>query len=531
MKITFISGQEVSLGTSFLLFSKKIVMNELNQPLLAIIKNVAKTKNLSIEEVVFCLKTALEQAYKKHLNSVNVEVNINFDKGIINVEQLFNVVSDENEDYDDFLEIPLQAANKINSSLQLGDVLRKPIPLKNISSDLINKMIAIFNQKISETNFKAVMSEFSSEVGEVIEAKVEDIDTNKEGGLKGYIINLETTKGYISKRELSKGERLEIGKKYLFVIKEIQRQASLWPITLSRSDTRLLQFLLTSNTPEIENGTIVIKKIERSPGVKSKIAVISNDPAVDPVAAILGPKGEKIRGISEEFNGEIIDIVFWNEDKLKFLINAILPAEVIGYNILQDDERDTSIEVVVPANQIANVFGFKGVNIRLISNLTGWNSVDVYSEKDASEANIKFTRLSFEPEGLFGIKKRREKIISNDATDKVFYTSKDNVIDDEIIVDLAKDLMVDNKQKQPEQVAKQVVEKSQLEKQVTPKEKEKVQPKAKVHSNSHSKKPAKPNQIFSITVDASDKNLKKDQVDNNQTNPQTKQTFDSFDDL
>ncbi|ARQ43517.1 transcription termination/antitermination protein NusA [Mycoplasmoides pneumoniae] len=535
--------------------------NHFTNPLLQLIKNVAETKNLAIDDVVLCLKTTLEQTYKKHLNYVNVEVNIDFNKGLMQIEQLFDVVDDNNEDYDDFLEMPLSEAKKLNPNLEVGGVLRKPVSLKDIKGDLISKMVLLFNQKINETAFKTVMSDFINEVGQVIEARVEDIDTNKDGGLKGYIVNLETTKGYMPKRELSKGEKLDIGKKYLFVIKEIQKQSSMWPITLSRSDSRLLEFLLNSNTPEIANGTIEIKKMERSPGTKSKVAVISKDPVVDPIAAILGPKGERIRGISEEFNGEIIDIVIWNEDKLKFLVNAVLPAEVVGYNILQDDERDTSIEIVVPANQIANVFGFKGINIRLISNLTGWSSVDVYTEKDAAEQGIEYTRVNFQPQGIFGIKKRRDKISNNPrnnnqqlASDKVFYTSKANVVDDEIIVDLAKQAEAKRvKQIKQEATKPELQLQQELNLEATPKvaaptptpapqptpaptKVEPVPPPVSVTPKPIPKvnkpKPVvKPKSVFSITVEADDSKTKPEKSSAKTNTPQTKQTFDNFDDL
>lgn len=360
------------------------------------ITELCSTKNISSNDIVTILSDSIKKALLKEDPEIRLDVSINLELGTLKISRLLKIVEQETDDFDDINEITLDEARKILPNAKIGDEFYKEISLANkndISKQTVQYILQLFKQKITELTNKTVVAEWLPRVGEVIFAEVEKKD-DRNGS---YIINLETTSGYLQRSETIRGENLQPGKKYWFVIKEAKEQSRGWPIILSRADERLLQYLLTTNIPEIEDKTIEIKKIVRATGQKSKVAVISNKKGFDPIGAIIGKNGDKIKFISSQINNELIDVLIWSDDEKQTVVNAIYPIPVVGINIIENSDREKSMEIFVSNENLPNVIGRNGINVKLLAKLIGWN-IDIKSVSQATEENIEIQKINYIPQ-------------------------------------------------------------------------------------------------------------------------------------
>lgn len=371
---------------------------------IAAINELVAKKNLAAKDITEILAESIKKALMKEDPLIKVDVDIDLEKGTLSIYHLLKIVKDDNDDFDDINEILLSDAIKINPKAAVDEYYRKEISLldrSGISKSMVQYILQLFKQRLAELSNKTIAQEWSPRIGEVIFAEVEKNDEHNGS----YIINLETTSGYLQRNETIKGEVLQPGKKYWFVIKNVKEQSRGWPILLSRSDGDLLKHLLMTNIPEVQDGTIEVKAIARLAGQKSKVAVISHKQGFDPVGAIIGQGGEKIKNISSQIRNEMIDVLIWNEDPKQIIVNAIAPVEVVGINIVEDSEREKSMEVIVEDQYLPNVIGRAGINVKLLAQLTGWN-IDIKSISQAKEEQISYEPLSLSPEGITNTNRR-----------------------------------------------------------------------------------------------------------------------------
>lgn len=431
---------------------------------IAAINELAAKKKLAAKDITEILSESIKKALMKEDPLIKIDVDINLEKGALNIFHLLKIVKDDIDDFDDINEIFLSDAIKTNPKATVDDYYRKEISLldrNGISKSMVQYILQLFKQRLAELSNKTIAQEWSPRIGEVIFAEVEKNDEHNGS----YIINLETTSGYLQRSETIKGEVLHPGKKYWFVIKNVKEQSRGWPILLSRSDGGLLNHLLKTNIPEVQDGTIEVKAIARLAGLKSKVAVISHKQGFDPVGAIIGQGGEKIKSISSQIRNEMIDVLIWNEDPKQIVVNAIAPVEVVGINIVEDSEREKSMEVIVEDQYLPNVIGRAGINVKLLAQLTGWN-IDIKSISQAKEEQISYEPLKLSPEGITNnnrrsrfTKRQQQNNISNNSDQRnwsrpsVSFTTK--IADaNEIVVDLE----VPNKPKENKQHEKRDVE-------------------------------------------------------------------------
>lgn len=431
---------------------------------IAAINELAAKKKLAAKDITEILSESIKKALMKEDPLIKIDVDINLEKGALNIFHLLKIVKDDSDDFDDINEIFLSDAIKTNPKATVDDYYRKEISLldrNGISKSMVQYILQLFKQRLAELSNKTIAQEWSPRIGEVIFAEVEKNDEHNGS----YIINLETTSGYLQRSETIKGEVLHPGKKYWFVIKNVKEQSRGWPILLSRSDGGLLNHLLKTNIPEVQDGTIEVKAIARLAGLKSKVAVISHKQGFDPVGAIIGQGGEKIKSISSQIRNEMIDVLIWNEDPKQIVVNAIAPVEVVGINIVEDSEREKSMEVIVEDQYLPNVIGRAGINVKLLAQLTGWN-IDIKSISQAKEEQISYEPLKLSPEGITNnnrrsrfTKRQQQSNISNNSDQRnwsrpsVSFTTK--IADaNEIVVDLE----VPNKPKENKQHEKRDVE-------------------------------------------------------------------------
>lgn len=409
------------------------------------LESLAVEKQITSSEIATVLKESIIKAYTKDDPDYRLEVNIDLTSGNIALFHLLKVVQQETEDFDDIHEILLEDAMKMPANAKFDDYVKKEIAFTSISKNTVRYILQIFKQRVTELSNKKIIEEWAPKVGQVIFAEYE-----KQEERGGGIVDLVTTKGLLDRHNTLKGEVLKPGEKYWFAIKSVAHQSHGWPIILSRTDGAILKHMLVENIPEIADGTIEIKNITRMAGQKSKVAVISNNPEFDPIGAIVGKQGEKIKMISKVLYGEIIDILVWSEDPRQIVVNAIAPVRVLGINIVEDSEREKSMEVIVDDDYLPNVIGRAGINVKLIARLTGWN-IDIKSVSQANEEGIEYARIDLIAQGQINslhrsriTRKKEGRIASVNSQRQAFPTRSTKAISyttkvanvDEIEVDL-----------------------------------------------------------------------------------------------
>ena len=368
-------------------------MNQLSKQLISAIKLIADEKKIPRDGVVDALKEAISKAYVKEYPEEIIDVDLNIDDEILKVSRQYTVVN-ESEELNDYCEISLQDAKdyykhlKIDKEVKLGDIVSQPIQLDKLPKKVVNHIMQIFKQRITVEANNEIFNEWKDRVGEIINAEVEKDD-------HGIFVNLENGQyGFMSMRDGIPGERLIPGHKYNFLIKEVKQQSSGWPIILSRADERLVKELLTLEVPEIQEKLIEIVDIARVPGFKTKVALISHQPGVEPCGSVIGAHGSRIQAISSAISGERIEVIEYSDNFESYLIDICSPAVIKGYKVVseQTDEHKKQLIIIVPGDQLALLIGKKGQNIQLVAKLLKAD-IDVKTPEDAKYEDIQYNHL------------------------------------------------------------------------------------------------------------------------------------------
>lgn len=384
---------------------------------------IATDKEIDQDKVIDILKSSLEKAYLKENPDSHPLIEINEKKKEIRLFEVKTVVNKSEDEIDDDIEIVLEEANKLKPNSKIGDSINIEIDLSSFEKRMAIHVLQIFQQKLNEVSNLKIYDEWQDKIGKVVRAEVERVE------LKYIEINLGTTMGVLLRSEQIPNEVLEPGKSYLFLIKDIKEQSRGWPIILSRSDEKFLDYLLRTNIPEIEQGIIEIKLISRIAGIKSKIALSSNDSNVDPIGTCVGVGGKRIKDISAMINNERIDIILYSDNPKQLLVNACSPEKIIGLEITNDDNDDEPyksgkiVTIVCNDEDLPKLIGRGGVNVKLLSRLTKW-SIDIVSLTMAVEDKIKYEDVSnlsiskFDNQGRFNNNffAKRNNNFSNNAS-------------------------------------------------------------------------------------------------------------------
>lgn len=351
---------------------------------------LAKEKDTSKENIVNILKIALEKSYLKENPDLDIEVVVDLEKESIKLFEKRIVVDKSEDEIDDDKEINIADAHELKKSYKLGDIVATEVNIDKFERRIASYFAQILTHNLNDISNSKVYEEWKDKVGNIIRAEVEKVDN------RSVEVNLGSTKGVVLKSEQIPGEELQPGQSYLFLIKEVkQQQTKGWPIILSRTDEGLLRFLLKSEISEIADGSIEIKRISRIVGYKTKVAITSRIQGIDAIGTAVGPKGERIKKISQMLNNERIDVILYDEDPKQFLVNACHPEKIVGVEITDDEDVPGSkiVTIVCPDDSLVKLIGKNGINVKLLSKLTGW-SIDVISEKFAIEDKIEYEDVS-----------------------------------------------------------------------------------------------------------------------------------------
>ncbi len=341
--------------------------------LLQIADAVAREKSIDRTIVIEAMADAIQKAARsRYGQETNVKVDIDPKTGEIKLQRLLEVVENV-EDYT--TQIPLDLARDKEQEAQIGDFISEPLPPMDFGRIAAQSAKQVIVQKVREAERDQQYDEFKDRVGEIVNGTVKRVEYGN------VIVDLGKGEAIIRRDETIPRETFRYGDRVRAYIYDVRREQRGPQIFLSRTHPQFMAKLFAMEVPEIYDGVIEIRSVARDPGSRAKIAVISNDSSIDPVGACVGMRGSRVQAVVGELQGEKIDIIPWSPDAASFIVNALQPAEVSKVVLDEDAER---IDVVVPDDQLSLAIGRRGQNVRLASQLTGWD-IDIMTEQEESE--------------------------------------------------------------------------------------------------------------------------------------------------
>ena len=334
---------------------------------------VAREKGIDIEIVLAAMADAIQKAAKARYGAENdIRVEINPKTGETRLLRAVEVVElVENDD----TQISLAIAQRENPDAQIGDEIIDELPPVEFGRIATQAAKQVIVQRVREAEREQQYEEFKDRVGEIINGVVKRVEYGN------VVLDLGRGEAVVRRDNLIPREVFRPGDRIRAYIQNVRREMRGPQIILSRSDPAFMAKLFGQEVPEIYDGVIEIRAVARDPGSRAKIAVISSDPGIDPVGACVGMRGSRVQAVVNELQGEKVDIIPWSEDAAAFIVNALAPAEVSKVVLDEDIQR---IEVVVPDEQLSLAIGRRGQNVRLASQLTGWD-IDIMTEAQESE--------------------------------------------------------------------------------------------------------------------------------------------------
>jgi len=343
--------------------------------ILQIAKAVAEEKSIDQRIVIEAMQEAIEKAAKaKYGQEHDIRARIDPATGEQTLWRVQTVVSDENFE-DEAKQLRLAEAKKIDATLTIGSELKEELPPFDFGRVAAQTAKQVITQKVRDAERERQYNEYKDRVGEVINGIVKRVEYGH------VIVDLGRAEGIIRRNDGIPRENFQPNDRVRAYLYKVSRELKGPQIFLSRAAPDFMRKLFAQEVPEVYEGVIQIKACARDPGSRAKIGVISNDSSIDPVGACVGMRGARVQAVVGELSGEKIDIIPWNNDAATFIVNALQPAEVSKV-VLDEDER--RVEVVVADDQFPLAIGRRGQNVRLASQLTGWQ-IDLITESSDSE--------------------------------------------------------------------------------------------------------------------------------------------------
>ena len=354
------------------------------QDLLLAIEALAQDKQIDREIVFESLEIAVAKIAKhKYGEEFNIVADIDRKNGAIHVKRLFSVIESPEsagEEYDPNTMLTVAQAKKYAKNPVVGDVVEDALPEPEFGRMAFQTAKQIMTTRVRDAEKGRQFEEFKDNIGDIVNGIVKRVEF---GSI--YVDINGKAEGYIKSTELIPGERLTVGDRVRALIMDVARSNTGPQIFLTRTHPMFMEKLFTQEVPEIYEGIIKIKSVARAPGSHAKIAVETSDPSIDAVGMTVGIKGTRIQPVINECHGEKIDVILYSEDPAVFIVNAMQPAKVAKIIV---DEDTRSAAVVVNEDQQSLAIGRRGQNVRLASQLTGWN-IDVMNEAEEQERRAK----------------------------------------------------------------------------------------------------------------------------------------------
>src|SRR5579884_3882097 len=344
--------------------------------LLQIVDAVAREKSIDRSIVLASMEDAMQKAARsRYGQETEVRAEINPKTGEIRFSRLLLVVEQvENE----ATQISLAEARKKNPAAQIGDWIAESLPPFDFGRIPAQSSKQVLVQKIREAERDKQYEVYKDRIGEIINGVVKRVEY---GNVVVDLGGAGAGEAVVRRDELIPREMFRPGDRIRAYVYDVRREQRGPQIFLSRTHPQFMAKLFAQEVPEIYDGIVEVKAVARDPGSRAKIAVVSRDSSVDPVGACVGMRGSRVQAVVNELQGEKIDIIPWSHDIATFVVNALAPAEVA--KVVLDEERER-IEVVVPDQQLSLAIGRRGQNVRLASQLTGWD-IDILTEQEESE--------------------------------------------------------------------------------------------------------------------------------------------------
>src|SRR5215211_4532609 len=345
--------------------------------LLQIADAVAREKAIDRGIVITAMEDAIAKAARSRYGSeTDVHAEINAKTGELRLSRHLLVVENvENTSS----QIALEDARRHNPAAQIGDTIADALPPLEYGRIAAQSAKQVIVQKVRDAERDRQYQEYKDRIGDVVNGAVKRVEYGN------VIVDLGRGEAIIRRDELIPRETFRPGDRIRAYLFDVRREARGPQIFLSRTHPQFMAKLFASEVPEIYDGIVSVQAVARDPGSRAKIAVISRDSSIDPVGACVGMRGSRVQAVVGELQGEKIDIIPWSPDQATFIVNALQPAEVV--KVVLDEEADR-IEVVVPDDQLSLAIGRRGQNVRLASQLTGWD-IDILTEAEESERRQK----------------------------------------------------------------------------------------------------------------------------------------------
>ncbi len=393
---------------------KRKVVNKVNtKEFKKAVALLCKEKGISEDVIYDAMELALTSAYKKNYNSLaNVRVEVNRDTGDIKVFSFktvvdraeeekyqkfsdidFSDINEEDEDddggeilpfiYDEKIHLTIEEARKIVPDIQIGETIEEEVTPADFGRVAAATAKQVVIQKIKEAEKEVVIEEFSDKEGEMV------IGTVTMEDARNYYVELGRILGILPKQELIPGEKIEMSSSIKVYITKVDSNSRGPIILLSRVHYGFVKRLFELEIPEINEGIILVYSVARDPGNRTKVAVYSENPNVDPIGSCIGEKGSRIAHVLKELHGEKIDLILYDKDPVKFIENSLSPAK--DMTVIVTDEKKKEALAIVDDDMLSLAIGKKGMNVKLASRLTHYK-IDVKTYEQAREMGINIVK-------------------------------------------------------------------------------------------------------------------------------------------
>jgi N utilization substance protein A len=344
--------------------------------LLQIADAVAREKSIEKEVVIEAIEEAITKGARSRYGAEHdIRAKINPNTGEMTLTRYITVVDDD-ADTEGLLGVQrLSEAKRRDRNAEVGQVHEEILPPFEFGRVQTQMARQVVTHKVREAERERQYEEFKDRVGEVVNGTVKRVEYGN------VIVDLGRGEGIMRRDQSIPRENFNIGDRIRCYIYDVRREAKGPQIMLSRAHGGFMAKLFAQEVPEVYDGVIEIRAVARDPGSRAKMAVVSNDGSIDPVGACVGMRGSRVQAVVAELQGEKIDIIQWSPDEATFIVNALAPAEVTKVVM---DEEDGRVEVVVPDEQLSLAIGRRGQNVRLASQLSGWQ-IDITTESQESE--------------------------------------------------------------------------------------------------------------------------------------------------
>jgi transcription termination/antitermination protein NusA len=351
--------------------------------LVRIAESVAHEKGIGIDEVIVAMEQAIQTAARrKYGQEHQIVAELDRKTGEIGLYRELEV-SEEVED--PALQIGLEEARERNPAARVGDHILEALPPIDLGRIAAQSAKQVIVQKVREAERERQYSEYKDRIGEIVVGEV------KRTEYGNVLVDLGRAEAILRRDEMQPRETFRNKDRVRAYVYDVRPEARGPQIFLSRTHPQFMAKLFAQEVPEIYDGIIEIKAVARDPGSRAKIAVVSKDSSIDPVGACVGMRGSRVQAVVTELSGEKIDIIPWSPDPATFVVNALAPAEVSKVVLDEDSRR---IEVIVPDAQLSLAIGRRGQNVRLASQLTGWDIDIVTESEDAERRTREFKQLT-----------------------------------------------------------------------------------------------------------------------------------------